>query len=459
MKRIFVSIVAITLVCFGALAKQPKYVFYFIGDGMGLNHVYGTQLFNAAANGKSEPEELTFTQFPYRGFITTYCATSLVTDSAAAGTALATGSKTYSGSIGMDVNRQPLMSIARTIKEAGYGSGVVTSVGVNHATPAAFYGNVENRNFYTRIFDQLLEGRVDFAAGGDILVTNRKTETAQEQVEKARKAGWKVLLGDECKNATGDKDKTLCIGGELGHEELPYAIENKGVTLADLTRTAINTLSKHHRNGFFVMIEGGAIDHAAHGDDAASTFHEVNDMDRAIDVAMEFYRQYPDETLIFVTADHETGGLGLGAGQYELHLERLLYQNVSKGTLNNRLNALRGTDKLSWENAKEIISEATGLWTKVEVDPRSEAKFKETFQRTFLGTDNKKDVNMYASNEMLTKEVIDYLDLKACIFYDHTSHTGAQVPVFAIGAGAEQIAACRDNTDIPKTVLKLMLGK
>lgn len=460
MKRVIVSIVAIVLVCFGALAKQPKYVFYFIGDGMGINHVYGTQLFNAAANGKDEPEELTFTQFPYRGFISTWNRTTLVTDSAAAGTALATGEKTYNGSIGMDMDHKPLKSIAVLAKEAGYGAGVVTTVGVNHATPAAFYGNADDRNSYNLIFDQLLEGRVHFAAGGDILVTRKSGVTPQQQFEKARKAGWTVFLGDECRNQTGAAEKTLCIGAaELGHDELPYAMENTGVTLADLTRTAINNLSTYHKKGFFLMVEGGTIDHAGHSDDAASAFHEINDMDRAIDVAMEFYRKHPQETLILVTADHETGGLGLGAGRYELHLDKLLYQNITKGTLDRRLQMLQKRGDATWEEVRDMISEATGLWTKVAVDPRSEAKFRETFVATFYGSNNSKDQNMYYSHEMLSKQVIDYLDLAAGIYFDHTSHTGAQVPVFAIGAGAAEIVASRDNTDIPKILHKLMLGK
>lgn len=460
MKRAILSIFAFCILCVSVFGQAPKYIFYFIGDGMGINHVYGTQLFNAVAEGRNEPAQLTFTSFPYHSFVSTWNKTTLVTDSAAAGTALATGEKTYNGSIGMDMDHKPLKSIAVLAKEAGYGAGVVTTVGVNHATPAAFYGNADNRNSYNLIFDQLLEGRVHFAAGGDILVTSKSGVKPEQQLEKARQAGWTVYLGDECRNQTGAAEKTLCIGAaQLGRHELPYAMENTGVTLADLTRTAINNLSTYHKKGFFLMVEGGTIDHAAHSDDAASVFHEINDMDRAIDVAMEFYRKHPEETLILVTADHETGGMGLGAGKYELHLERLLGQTVTKGTLDRDIQKLQKRGNAKWEEVKEMISQATGLWTRVDVDSKTEAALKATFQATFYGDDSAKDQNMYYTHEMLSKQVIDYLDLSAGIFFGHTSHTGAQVPVFAIGAGADKIAQCRDNTDIPQTIMKLVKGE
>lgn len=460
MKKFISSVFVLIFLGISLYAQGPKFIFYFIGDGMGINHVVGTQMYNAAVQGQHGLADLNFTTFPYKGYVQTYSASALVTDSAAAGTALATGVKANNGSLGVDAQNRPVMSVARILKEHGYGAGVVTTVGVNHATPAAFYANMVKRSKHSEIFDQLLEGRVHFAAGGDILVTDGDRENAQQLVDKARKAGWSVYLGDECKDRVGKAEKTLCIGGRLGSHELEYAIDNRGeISLEDLTASAIKNLSTYHPDAFFLMIEGGSIDHSAHGNDAATTFHEINDMDKSVKLALDFYEKHPDQTLILVTADHETGGFSLGAGHYEMHPELLQYQKDSKGALNRKLSELRKQKNPKWEDAKEIISQSTGLWAEVKVSEKQEKNMREIFNNTFLGNDNTKDVDLYSSNEMLTKAAIDYLDKQACTVFRHSSHSGAPVPVYAIGKGALEISQCKDNTDIPKTLLKMILGE
>ena len=181
MKRISVLLLVAFLAFGCASNNQPKYVFYFIGDGMGINQVRGTEIYNqATGNG---PEVINFTQFPVQSYVTTHSASALVTDSAAAGTALATGVKTYNSGMGVDPDGNPLPNLAEWAKASGAGVGVITSVGINHATPAAFYAHVEKRNMYEEISGQFMTAGVDFGAGSTFLM-NKKSELTPAKYEK-----------------------------------------------------------------------------------------------------------------------------------------------------------------------------------------------------------------------------------------------------------------------------------
>ena len=147
-----------------AQAQQAKYVFYFIGDGMGLNQVNTTEMYLGEKQGRIGTEPLCFASFPVAGMATSYSATNSITDSSAGGTALATGVKTYNGAIGVDANKERVMSVAERAKRAGKKVGVTTSVSVDHATPAAFYGHQPDRSMYYEIALQLPEAGFDFKA-------------------------------------------------------------------------------------------------------------------------------------------------------------------------------------------------------------------------------------------------------------------------------------------------------
>lgn len=456
MKKIsYLFVVLFLSFSIAANAKGPKYVFYFIGDGMGINSVYAGELVNAAKEGVREPQALAFSSFPYKGFISTYSSNALVTDSAAAGTALATGTKTYNGAIGKDADKNDVYSVAIAAKKAGAGAAVMSTVAINHATPAAFYAHAESRNQYDVIGLQLPESGIDFAAASGFLTNKKNPDVTREVlIENAREKGMNVLIGAENLKDAAASPKTLFLAsGE--HGEIPYAIEGRDCGLADMVKAAVANLSKYHKNGFFLMAEGGMIDYANHSNDLAGMVGELNDMDEAIKVALEFYKAHPNETLILVTADHETGGVTMGNGKYELHPDAVLCQKVSKGALTDKLAALRKMENPTWEDAKQILSENLGLWKAVPVTYSEEAELMKTFDRTIRGKDTMSDKSLYAANEMLCKKAVDLLYSKGMIVYSHGSHTGAQVPVFAIGNGAKEIAACRDNTDLPKTIKKL----
>ena len=168
MKRL-IYVLFFVLLAGTSYAQRAKYVFYFIGDGMGVNQVNGTEMYLAEQEGRIGVKPLLFTTFPAGTVAPTFSATNSVTDSSAAGTALATGAKTYNGAIGMDDDKNALQTVAEKAKKAGRKVGVTTSVSVDHATPAAFYAHQPNRSMYYEIALDLPKAGFDFYAGGGFL--------------------------------------------------------------------------------------------------------------------------------------------------------------------------------------------------------------------------------------------------------------------------------------------------
>ena len=454
-RRVAAVLVLTLIYSVSALCAAPKYVFYFIGDGMGINSVYGTEIYNAFKKGEIYPEPLNFSRFEYRTILSNYALNSLVTDSSAAGAALATGSKIEARANAMLPDGTPLRSIALDAKDAGFGSGYVTTVGINHATPASFCSQTKSRNDYSKIIDQLLSGPLDFAAGGGFISKNKK-KTPSWWESEAEARGWTVLHGVKDVEKASASGKTIFLGEDSTKETtLGYAMESSGARLSDFTAAAISNLSARYPEGFFLMVEGGDIDHAAHENDAVCMFEEINDMARAVDLALEFEAAHPGECLIIVTSDHETGGFTIGNGQYELHPENFMYQKVTKGALTRSFRTLRASGNARWEDARALISDGLGLFSKIEVTPEEETALRDIFERTIIGTEDADDPSWYAVNEKLAKEAIDLLAKKAFFYFAVNTHTGAQVPLYVTGAGADRIARCKDQTEVANTIREI----
>lgn len=440
--------------------KKAKYVFYFIGDGMGVNQVNGTEMYLAEKEGRIGIKPLNFTQFPVTNFATTYSKYNSVTCSAAAGTALATGTKTRNGTIGMDsLHKEPLYSVAVKAKNAGRKVGITTSVSVDHATPAAFYAHQPSRKMYYEIATDLPKTGFDLYAGSGFLqAKNKKDSTAAVIYDILKDSGYLVLRGvEEFKAKSGEAAKVVFIqaqGADKG--SLPYAIDRKSgdLTLAQITENAIDFLSRDNEKGFFLMVEGGKIDWACHNNDAATVFNEVVDMAEAIQKALDFYRNHPDETLIVITADHETGGIALGTGKYALNLNVLQHQKVSVEQLTAKIKELRKEkkNKVSWEDIQALLAENLGFWSSVKLTEQQEKELKEIYKDSFKGRDAKLEKSLYASNEPLAGKAIRMLDKMALVGWTSGGHSAGVVPVFAIGAGAELFQGKLDNTDIPRKI-------
>ncbi len=466
MKKLSLLLSFLLLVLSG-YAQQAKYVFYFIGDGMGVNQVQGTELYRGELEGKIGITPIWFTQFPYATTATTFSATNGVTDSAAAGTALATGNKTQNGTIGMKQDLQTeVSSVAVWAKNKGCRVGVTTSVSVDHATPAAFYAHDPSRGSYYKIGTDLYKAGFDFYAGSDFIDPNNKDNkdgNSENLYTMAEKNGYTIARGykdylKKCKKA----DKMILFQSEKASEKdrtaIPYAIDRTkdDLTLADITRSAINFLSKDLSKGFFLMVEGGKIDWACHSNDAATVFHEVADMDEAVKVAYEFYSQHPDETLIVVTADHETGGFVLGTGAYKLNLQVLKNQKVSESGFTRILNELRKkyNNNVSWEKVQQALKENFGFWDKVKLNEKQEERLLAKYNDTFKGKEAKLEKSEYAQDEPLAAEAKRIIDEIALVGWTSGGHSAGYVPVFAIGAGADFFQGRIDNTEIPIKIAK-----
>ena len=447
--------------CLTIVAKAPKYVFYFIGDGMSLNHIMGAQCFLGQKGAAQGVAPLCFTGFPYTGLATAYSANSDVTDSAAGGTALACGEKTLNGTIGLAVNQvAKLNSIAALAKEQGKRVGIATSVTLNHATPAAFYAHQASRNDYYEIGLQLAQSGYNFFGGGDFEENvNAADKDAPQLYDVAKEADYRIIRGYD-KFQKGHRGNKIILIQEKDAVEktLPYAIDatEDDLSLAEITTAAIEVLD--NKKGFFLMVEGGKIDYAAHANDAATVFHEVLDFDKAVQIAYEFYLQHPKETLIVVTADHETGGLTLGNGRYALNFPALYAQKVSHVGFSRVVNRMRHEtrDKVTWDQMREALKENFGFWDTVSLSAFEEQALYDEYQRSIA---NNKDVRMakslYYMDEPIAALAVKILDNIAMVSWPVGSHTAAYVPVFAVGNGAERFTGQMDNTDIPKRIAEV----
>lgn len=460
MKRL---IYALCFVLISVVANgQAKYVFYFIGDGMGVNQVNGTEMYLAELDGRIGVEPLCFTQFPVASMATTFSATNSVTDSSAGGTALATGHKTYNGAIGLDDQKNRIQSVAEQAKKAGKKVGVTTSVSIDHATPAAFYAHQPDRDMYYEIALDLPKADFDFYAGSGFLkpTTTADKKTAPSIFPIIEEAGYVIARGyDDFKAKSPKASKMVLIQKEVANADaIPYAIDaqESDLTLSQMTESAISFLTKNNKKGFFLMVEGGKIDWACHGNDAATTFNEVKDMDNAIKMAYEFYKKHPKETLIVVTADHETGGIALGTGKYALNLKVLQYQQKSQDALSASMSELRKTkdNHVAWEEMKALLTKEMGFWKELPLTWKQERVLRDEFEESFVKNKVVFAESMYSKSEPLAARAKEVINQMAMISWASGGHSAGYVPVFAIGAGSELFMGKMDNTEIPKRIAK-----
>lgn len=462
MKRNFFYLLAFIFIQISVVSaqNQPKYIFFMIGDGMGLNQVNITESYLAAQQQKNTVFPLTFTQFPYGTFATSYSLSHPITDSAAGGTALAVGYKTRNGVIGMDSSATiPHKSIAYYAKENGLKVGITTSVTIDHATPASFYASQANRGMGYEIGTDIIRSDFDFFGGSGFsrIDQNAKKEKVESLLTKLENNGYTLTYGlNEYQNVKNSSDKIILMNDKAGSvSALRLAIDRKSdeLTLAQITAAAIESLSQNNENGFFLMVEGGQIDWAAHANDGASTIHETLDFDAAVKEAFDFYQKHPEETLIVVTADHETGGMTIIGGNGRLPLQHIAHQKVSQGELSTIVSELRKSDpNASWEKVKEVLSENTGLWAEVKVSEEDEKEIHEAYEASFINHENETEKSLYATDVRIAALAVKVLNKSSGIGWTTGGHSAAYIPVYAIGAGAELFSHKMENIDIPRKV-------
>ena len=473
MKRLLLIVLTLALlVSAAALAETtvPKYVFMFIGDGMGNPQVAATQYYlGSIQNPNSEfpvPADLSFTTFPYLGMVTTYDASSFCPDSASTATSMASGEKTLSGVINYDVTlTTPFKLVTEYAKEAGKKIGVITSVSLDHATPAAYYAKVPSRKQYYDIAVQGLTGTtLDYLAGGSFLKPDG--DGSQENLfDIAAANGWVLAnTNEDIRALNAQSGRVLAIDPNIADSQsLNYEIDRERknaagedvLALADYVKAGINVLDSDE--GFFMMCEGGKVDWSGHANDAATSIHETLAFADAVQVAVDFAAEHPDETLIIVTADHETGGMTIGFATtaYDTHFTYLTHQKISFTNFDLVIDELRESGA-SFEDAMAKAKEYYGLTTEPDQALSLTQSDIETLQAAFelsmvpadertLGDEEKL---LYGGYEPFSMAVSHIMNNKAGLSYTSYAHTGLQIPVYAMGVGAERFSGLYDNTDI-----------
>ncbi|HPR60446.1 MAG TPA: alkaline phosphatase, partial [Prolixibacteraceae bacterium] len=282
--------------------QKPKNVIVFIGDGMGVSHVFASLTANKG--------QLYLKNFKHIGFQTTASATNYITDSAAAGTALSTGTKTYDAAIGVNTDTIALENIRVKLEEKGLATGVVSTSAITHATPAAFVAHQPYRYMYEAIAADFLKTNIDlFIGGGYDHFTKR--EDGRNLVDELKDKGYQVVTETKDLN----KIKSGKLAALVANEHTPKVLDGRGNMLETATETAIRVLSNDN-DGFFVMIEASQIDWGGHANSTPYIVSETLDLDKAVGKALAFAAENK-ETLVIVTADHETGGMAITGGNIE----------------------------------------------------------------------------------------------------------------------------------------------
>lgn len=397
MKRIIAILVSI-LVLAGTWTNDcqakkkddtAKYVFLFIGDGMGFHNVALAESYLSYKAGKLGGEQLLFTQFPEHGSATSHSANRRVTDSSASGTAIATGVKTNNSMLGVDPEGNNLLSMCYDLKDKGYDIGIVSSVPINHATPASFYGRNGSRYSYYDITKDIPGSGFEYFASSGLLHYFGKEGDQKSSAEWLEENGMDVCFSlEEGKEAVADGDRiVLCQPYNKDKEPANYdaggVMPEGHILLKEMLELGMERIGDD--NPFFIMCEGGEIDWAAHANKTMPTVFNVLAFDEAISIAYDFYLEHPKETLIIVTADHGTGGVAM-------------------------------TSDPDWEKMEKAWQDA-GCSNQL----------------------NKKD------NRKLNEELN--------FDWPTGGHTGDPVPVYAIGKGAEKFSGRMDNTEFKAKIL------
>ena len=299
----------LTILVLGCAADNdyPDSIILFIGDGMGVGHITA---------GKIAEGSLNLERFSVVGLVTTDSANRLVTESAAASTALATGYKTNNRAISVSVDKAPLKTLFEYAKEKGKSIGVVVTKSVTHATPAAFLAHAEDRRQQADIAEQIASSDIDVLFGGGwayfVPANNYGSKRKdQKNLLTALEARMPVILTYDSLSEHIDTRKLAAL---LAPGSLPKAVD-RDYSLSSLTQIALDILSKN-RDGFVLLVEGSQIDTAAHDHDPQYLIDEMIDFDEAVGTGLDFARK-KGRTLILATADHETGGVAVHDGSIQ----------------------------------------------------------------------------------------------------------------------------------------------
>ena len=432
-------ILLLAFICCFAVAggeKFPKYIILFIGDGMTYPQRMTAEEFVRKNGGKG----LAMNHMPCHATTRSCSANSIVTDSAASGTAIACGRKTNNGRIGVDSSgKVKLESTAEFAARKGWKVGIVSTMVINHATPASFFGHRSSRSMYYELGLDMINSGFDYFAGGGINQKSRGYKGPQraDLYELARKKGYKTLNNRKEFLALKPGCGKIIYSASPGYMPAVIDTPQNFTALAEMTAKGIELLK--NPKGFFLMVEGGTIDSCGHYNEAAGNLREVLALDEAVKAAVKFAEKHPDDTLIVVTGDHETGGMTMGcaATGYAMYPERLANQKCSAWKFAGKVKAAQKKNPaLSFDAVKKMLSDDFGFNFK---DPKSPMGLNSAQLKLLEDGFKKKRI------ESAVKNVINQ---KAGIGWTTSAHTALPVLTTSYGVQGKRFTGFIENTDI-----------
>lgn len=363
------------------------------------------------------------------GMMKTYSANSKVTDSAAAGTAMATGTKTDNGKISVSPEGKNLKTILEASVDSGKSSGLVATSTITHATPAVFASHVASRADEANIAPQLLTNVDVILGGGKQYFTPESKGGKQKErnlLKEAKKDGYQVV-NNRKQLMSAENEKLL---GLFADDALAPELDRKGTkepSLAEMTDKAIQTLDQN-RKGFFLMVEGSQIDWAGHANDPAWAMSDAEAFEKAVKVAIDFAKK-DRNTLVVIVGDHDTGGMSVGGyNQYTANPEVLRNVKTTGEGMAAKLNKDRS-------NVTEVLKSDAGIDLKEE------------------------EVKKIKSADDPTSAINKVISQRALVGWTTGQHTGVDNPLYAYGPKSQLFAGLKDNTDLPKLMAKAMKVK
>lgn len=444
---------ALAAASFNAVAEAPKYVFYFIGDGLASSQRQISEYFMQHETNNPEAR-LIMNNMPVSGITTTHATDSLVTDSAASATALASGVKTYNGAIGVNPEGKPVRTLLEGAAESGMRTGLITTTRLTHATPAAFVAKNESRNNENEIANDFVSAPVNFYAGGGYRNfvgqdhEGSRREDDRDLISELKGQGFTTFVGKDSVSDFMDYPGDQ-IFAAFTASHLPYEMDRRATldtpSLAELTYKGIGVLNRSEE-GFFMMVEGGRIDHASHAQDIAGTVYDTLAFDKAIGHAMDFYEKNPEDTLIVVVGDHETGGLGMGFGNnYFMDMGSI---NNAKISVEDSLQGRYTGDRKAYF---EMIAKEFTMGDLTE-EERGQIE-------TAMMVVDKNDENAianYGGYDPVAIAVAHVQSRRTGIYWTSFAHTANQVPLSAIGKDAEKLSGFLDNAQVAERLAEIM---
>lgn len=323
--------------------------------------------------------------------------------------------------------------------------GIITTVPITHATPAAFYAHQKDRNNYYDIAKELSSSDFDYFGNGGFNLQGSQLEQIEELLKENNYNVAKTK--EEIEKLNNKTGKVIAINPNQKEGLTPFEFEagKDELKLSDFVKKGIDVLE--NENGFFIMVESGMVDFASHNNDAKSVISEVNALDNAVKEALNFYNKHKDETLIIVTGDHETGGLTLGnsTSGYKLNTKTLQNQKISYMTLENYINEARANN-YSFEKVFEYLKENFGM----SLSDKSKLYVSQT------------ELNKFAlayENGNLNNLLIEFMSKKAGIGWTTKDHTGSPITVYSIGVGSENFSGVYSTSELNSKLLEVLKVK